>query len=651
MKKGLFSAAGIIVVIIAVVLVNYALSFASKRIDLTRDKLFSLSEGTRKVLAGLSEPVTLKYYYTQGDETIPIQVRTFAKRVDDLLNEYRQVAGGKIVIERINPQPDTEAEDGAALDGIEGQINPTTGERFFLGIAAKQGEQKQALASLTADRERLLEYDLTRAITRISTKEKPVIGVMTPLPVTGNPMAMMMGQGQPQGPQVFYSELERDYQIKRVGLDAEKIEDDIKTLIVIHPRGIADQAQYAIDQFVLRGGRLVAFLDAHAYLDQIPGMPQFQGGTSSSLDKLFKAWGIEFDTSKIVLDLENAAGQGQRMMPTVLALDGPYINRTDVATSLIPNTLVPMAGAFGGKPAEGLTQTVLLKSSKNSQLIDGSTSADKRGQEAIRGFQAGGTEYPIAIKLSGRFKTAFGEGRPAKEDKDDQKGDKKDDKKGAKKDDAAKGAPKPAFVTDSAQLKEAKEENTVVLFADSDFLQDGAAVQIQEIFGRRIAIPVNGNLPLFQAVVEQLAGDPALINLSSRSVSTRPLTVVKQMEADAQQRYLGKMKALEDDLNQTKEKLSALEKKPKPGEKPPAGATEVKLSPEQQQEVDNFRKKVVETRRELKDVRRELRADSEALEFWTKVFNIGFMPVIVTIIGIALGLWRRRRAGQPAVTA
>ncbi len=644
MKKGLYSFAGVIVVLVALIAINYALSLGKQRIDLTKDKLFSLSEGTRKTLANLKEPVTIKFYYTQGDETIPIQVRTFAKRTEDLLTEYKQAAGGKIVVEKLNPQPDSDAEDAATVDGIDGQMGPS-GERFYLGLAITQGEQKSSIPYLSADRERLIEYDLTRAITRITTKEKPVIGVMTPLPVTGNPMAAMMGQGAPQPPQIFYSEMEKDYKIERVSLDAEEIKPEIKTLLVIHPRGISDQAQYAIDQFILRGGRLIAFVDPHAYLDQIPGMPQFQGGTSSSLDKLFKAWGLEMDTGKIVLDLENAAGQGQRMMPTVLALDGPYINRTDVATSLIPNSLIPMAGAFSGQLVEGLTQTVLLRSSKNSQLIDGSTAADKRGQEAIRGFVSGGKELPVAIKVTGKFKTAFADGRPVKEEKDDKKGAKSD----AKAD--KKSAPKQAVVpAASAQLKESKEENTVVLFADSDFLQDGAAVQIQEMFGRRIAIPANGNLPLFQAVVEQMAGDPALINLASRSVATRPLTVVRQMEAEAQQAYLGKMKELEDSLNQTKEKLSALEKKPAPGMKADP-TVKVQLTPEQQQEVDNFRKRVVETRKELKEVRRDLRADSEALQFWTKVFNIAFMPVVVAIVGLLIALWKRRRMSRSMTPA
>ena len=454
-RNWLFSASGIVAALVVIILANYVLNFARQRIDLTDGDVYTLSDGTRKLLKNLKEPVRIKYYFNQSDETVPIQIRVFGKRVDDFLNEYKSIAGDKLVIERLNPTPDSDAEDQATVDGVESQMLPT-GDKFYLGLALSQGTRKAVLPSLIAERERLLEYDLTRAIARVTTAEKPVIGVMSPLGLEGDRMMAM--RGMPMVPQTFYAELQQNYDVKRVGLDAEKIDDAIKTLLVIHPRGITDQAQYALDQFVLRGGRLIAFVDPHAYFDQIPlpGMPP-QGGTSSSLDKLFKAWGITME-NKVVLDLENAAGGGGRVMPTVLALDGPALNRDDVSTSMMANALIPMSGAFGGKPIEGLKMTVLLKSSKAAQLVEGSV-ADKQGQEAMRDFKAGGTELPLAIKLAGRFKTAFPDGKPKPEEK-------KDD---GKKDAAKAEPPKPA-APDAPQLKEAKEDNTVVLIADSDFM-------------------------------------------------------------------------------------------------------------------------------------------------------------------------------------
>lgn len=670
MNKGLYSITGIVALLLALLALNYITSVGKQRIDLTANRTFTLSDGTKKVLRELKEPVKLRLYYTQAEDSVPLPIRDFARRVDELLDEYRQAAAGNIVIEKLNPQPDSDAEDSAALDGIDAQMTQT-GERFYLGIAAVQGERKSTIGALVADRERLLEYDLTRAITRTATKDKPLLGVMTPLFVTGNPMAMM--QGQPTQPQYFWSELERDYQIERVGLDVETIKPELKTLVVMHPRGISERAQYALDQFVQRGGRLLVFVDPMAYFDQIPGMPGGGNGTSSTLIPLFKAWGIEMSDTKVILDIENAAGQGQRQLPTVLALDGPYLNRDDIATSQIANALIPMAGAFTGKPADGLTQTVLMKSSKNAQLVDLGV-AEKRGQAALRGFASEKTEFPIAIKLSGTFKTAFPDGKPVVEDKktegdvakDAAKADAKSDAKAdAKADDkpaekSADASPKPRYAADSAQLKSSATANTVVLVADADFMNDGAAVQIQELFGRRIAYPVNGNLPLFQALIEQMAGDPALIGLASRQVTTRPLTLVRQIEAEAQQRYIGKLKELEDSLTEAREKVTSLGGKTAPGQPAAAGAggaasaaaaaPKAALTAEQQAEVEKFRKKMIDTRAELKDVRKELRADTEALEFWTKVLNIFGMPVVVAIVGIVLAL-RRRNAARGRVAA
>jgi ABC-type uncharacterized transport system involved in gliding motility auxiliary subunit len=434
--------------------------------------------------------------------------------------------------------------------------------------------------------------------------------------VFGMPPSQFTG-GQPMEPQVFIGELRRDYTVKRVGLDPEKIDDDIKVLLVIHPRGIGERAQYALDQFVLRGGKLIALLDPNAYFDQMGQMGGMGGGgTPSSLDRLLKAWGLGFDPGKVVLDMRYLTGAGARTLPTLLSLNDNAFAADDITTARLGSLLMPFAGAFTGKPAEGLSETVLIRSSAYSQLVD-SFAATTQGEVAIRGFKPSGTEYPLAVRLTGKFKTAFPEGRPTPEDKGE--------KKAAKASDA-----------NAAQLKESAADNAVVLVGDSDFINDGAAVQIQEVFGQRIVIPRNGNLAFAQALVDQFAGDPALIKLRSRASAARPFTVIRDMEARAQQAYLGKIKELEDNLGQTQEKLSALQK----GRGQGAGAI---LSAEQQTELENFRRKAAETRLALKEVRRELRADSEALQFWTKVANIALMPLLVALAGIVLAILRRRR--------
>src|SRR6266849_5312659 len=621
----LYSGGGLVAAFVILILINLVLGAARGRIDLTQGKLFTLSEGTRAVLSKLESPVKIRLYFTQGDAGAPLPIKAYGRRVEDLLAEFRQAGRGKVLVEKLDPQPDSDAEDSATLEGIEAQVTPA-GEKFYLGAAVSTLDQKLALPALTPDREPLLEYDLTRAIARATATSKPVVGVMSALPVFGMPPSQFTG-GQPVEPQVFVGELRRDYTVKRVSLDPDRIDDDIKVLLVIHPRGIGERAQYALDQFVLRGGKLIAFLDPNAYFDQLGQMGGMGGGgTPSSLDKLLKAWGLAFDSGKVVLDMRYVTGAGVRTLPTLLSLNDNAFDPKDITTARLGSLLMPFAGVFTGKPAEGLSETVLMKTSAYSQLVD-SFAAMAQGEAAIRGFKPSGTEYPLAIRLTGKFKTAFPEGRPAPEDKGDKNVAKAPEKKAAKASD-----PK----AESASLKESAAENAVVLVGDSDFINDGAAVQSQEIFGQRIVIPRNGNLAFAQALVDQFAGDPALIKLRSRASAARPFTVIRDMEAKAQQAYLGKIKELEDNLGQTQEKLNALQK----GKGQGAGAI---LSAGQQTELENFRRKAAETRLALKEVRRELRADSEALQFWTKVLNIALVPLLVAIAGVALAIWRRRR--------
>src|SRR5688572_21356166 len=302
----LYSVVGVAAMFLVVIAVNFIFGVFKTRADLTQEKLYTLSDGTKTILKKLDGPVEIRFYCTQGEKEMPAHFKAYAQRIEDLLAEYKQHAGGKIDVKKFNPKPDSDAEDSAQLDGVEGQMLPN-GEHLYLGIAVSFLDAKAALPFLSPDREKLLEYDISRAITRVANPEKPVVGVMTTLPMFGqpmNPMMMRMGQQQPQEPWVVVNELQRDFTVRQIQMDVDKIEDDIKVLLVVHPKNISDKAQYAIDQFVLRGGKLVAFLDALAIMDrseqQNPMMPNMSGG--SSMEKLLKTWGLAFDTTKVVAD-------------------------------------------------------------------------------------------------------------------------------------------------------------------------------------------------------------------------------------------------------------------------------------------------------------------------------------------------------------
>jgi ABC-type uncharacterized transport system involved in gliding motility auxiliary subunit len=503
------------------------------------------------------------------------------------------------------------------------------GEPFYLGLSVSMLDQKETLPFLSPDRERLLEYDISRAISRVMTADKPVVGVMSPLAFAGqqmNPMMARMGGGRGTPAWAIYSELKNDYNVKPIEMTVDKIPDEVKVLVVVHPKNMSDAAQYAIDQFVLRGGKLIAFVDPYAYFDQQPDLQNPFGGSQagqSTLYNLFKAWGIEPTLNQVVADLTYPSGAGPRLLPTLLSLPPEALNQDDIVMSQVGTLLVPFSGIFQGKPAEGLTLTPLAHTSKNSMMVD-LIIATLSGEPSTRGFQPSGKEYPLAIRLSGKFKTAFPNGKPAPMMPRDQK-----------------DAPK-AEETPGKHLREAAGENQLVLVADVDLLTDGAAVEVQEMFGQKLVVPRNGNLSFAQGLVEQFAGDQNLMSLRSRASFTQPLKVVQQMEARAQQQYLGKIKQLEDSLNQSQEKLQELQKG-----KPGSGAATI-LTPEQQSEIDNFRKKAAQTRIELKDVRKNLRVESEQLQFWTKIVNIGLVPLLVALAGVALAIAKRRKIAAAA---
>ena len=629
----LYSTAGIVAMALILVALNVIGGAIKQRVDLTKEKAYTLSAGTKAILRNLDTTVKVRFYCTQG-ETSPetVFLRSYAKRVEDLLDEYRQAAHGKLIIEKYDPQPDSDAEDSANLDGIEGQPI-RDGERFYLGLAVSMLDEKQALPFLDPNRERLLEYDLSRAITRVVTPDKPVVGIMSAMPVFGmpaNPMMMRMGQqGGGQQPWVIVNELKNDFTVKRVAIDADKIDDDVKVLMVIHPREISEKAQYAIDQFIMRGGKLIAFLDPLPMTDT-KEQNQMLGSipnSGSSLDKLLKAWGLSFDTAKVVADMNykmqigGRGGQPQEA-PAVLAVTGEGLNTDDIVTSQIENVWLPYAGAFTGTPVQGLKETVLLKSTKDSQLVDGFM-ANLSAENIMKEFKPSGTQYALAVRLTGKFKTAFPDGAP--EEKKDDKDAKDTDKKAEEK--------KP-----DNSLKETKGDNTVVLVGDADMLFDRVALQpVSTLFGGQAYIPMNGNLSFAQNLVEQLTGDENLIAVRSRATVVRPFTKIKAMEAAANEKFQSEIKRLEDSASEAQRKINELQQQRKDKDQ------RFILSPEQTAELAKLRKDEVDTRKRLKQVQKDFRREVVSLQSDIKWIDILAVPFAVAASGIVIAFVKRRK--------
>jgi ABC-type uncharacterized transport system involved in gliding motility auxiliary subunit len=625
----LYSTVGVLVMLGILILLNFIAGAARMRLDLTQEKAYTLSAGTKAILKKLDTPVTIRFYCTQSESATPetVFLKGYARKVEDLLAEYRQVGGSKVKIEKYDPQPDSDAEDSARLDGIEPQALAGV-DRFYLGLAVKCADDLQSIPFLAPNRERLLEYDLTRAIVRSETPEKPTIGLMSPLPVFGmpsNPMMQQMGQ-QGSQPWTIVNELKNDFNVKRVGMDVDKIDDDIKLLLVIAPKDITDKAQYAIDQFIMRGGKLVAFLDAQCLADnrQPNQMMANMGGGGSSLDKLLKAWGIQFDTGKVVADLKykmqlrGRNGEPQEA-PAWLGLTSDAVDKDDVATSQLDNIWLPLCGAFTGTPVAGLKETVLLHSSKDSQLVEGML-ANLSGENIMKEFKPSGVSYNLAVRLTGKFKTAFPDGAPPE-----------------KKDEKADGEKKPEEKKAGDSLKETKGDNAVVLFGDADMLYDPFTMRrIDSPFGA-LQMAMNANLNLAQNVVEQMTGDSNLIAVRSRAALSRPFTRVKEMETVANEKFQSEIKRLEESAADSQRKINEMQAQKKDKDQ------RFILSPEQRTELEKLRKEEAETRKRLKQVQKDLRKEVVSLQTRLKWINILAVPLAVTATGIVIAIVNRRK--------
>lgn len=622
----LYSVGGVAAMFVILVVLNYALGMFKTRVDLTQEKLYTLTDGTKAILNKLDGKVEIRFYVTESEKEVPPDFKNYARHVEDLLTEYKQYGKGKISIKKMNPKPDSDEEDSARLDGIEGQMLPSQ-EMLYLGVAISMEPEKVAIPFLAPNREKLLEYDISRAISKVMNPQKPVVGVMTPLPMFGqkmNPMMMRMGQ-QAEEPWVIISELQQDFNLKQIPMDTDKIEDDVQVLLVAHPKDITEKAQYAIDQFIMRGGKLIAALDGMSIMDkgqQQPGMPNFGGG-GSSLDKLLKAWGITFDTTKVVADANfqtRAAGRNGRPepYPAVLSLNSAGINKEEIVTSQIDSLLLPFAGSFSGTPAAGLKETVLLKSTADSQLVEGFL-AQMSSEQISKDFKPSGTVQKLAIRLTGKFKTAFPDGKPADpKEADDKKDGKKDEK------------------TDNS-LKESKTETAVILVGDSDFLYDQFCVQVQNMFGQRIVIPRNGNLNLCQNIMEQMAGDSNLIAVRSRATLARPFTVIQEMQAKAEAKYREELKKMAEAQQEAERRINELQAKKDQNQR-------FIMSPEQQAELEKLKKQFAETKKKEKILRKELRQEIDSLENRVKWQNILGMPVLTAAFGLGLGIYKSKRA-------
>ncbi|MCS6771985.1 MAG: Gldg family protein [Kiritimatiellae bacterium] len=620
--KFLTGAAGLLTALVVLILLNVVASSLRLRADLTEEKLYTLSEGTIRLLEGLQRDVKLKFYFSRSAEDVPPAFKQYGRRIQDLLAEYRDASRGRIEVEVLDPKPDSDAEEWAERYGLAAQRIDPTGENppVYLGLVALAGARQAAVPFFSPADEPQLEYIISRLIYEASTPVKPKIGLLTTLPVLGT-AGTRFGMGRDQEPWLLVQELRAISEVVELSLPLTDIPEDVGTILVIHPRALPEQALYELDQFLLRGGRLAVFVDPIC-LTELEAYPQpFRDPFSvrSDLNRLTTAWGLSVPEDRVAAD--NAAATRVSMADGRvdlhrgwLSLRESNLNGRDVTVGSLSLIQIPLGGWIHGEPAEGLTLTPLITLSDQA----GSMSAVEASMGAAAGMSSFRREkgpLHVAVRLQGRFKTAFPDGRPG----------------------APEAGEAPGGEGRKAHLSESKTESAVVLVADADLLFDAFAARRLPMFGRGVYQLMNDNLNFAANVLAQLTGGSALIDLRGRAAFDRPFKRVLEMQARAQERWRQEEDKLQEQLRLTQMRLDDLQAAKSEDQK-------LILTPEQREEIEKFRKQLAETRAQLKEVRKNLRREIEELGLRLKVINIGAVPAMVVLYGLARGLRRRLRA-------
>jgi ABC-type uncharacterized transport system involved in gliding motility auxiliary subunit len=609
--------------VIAVVAANAWLR--GVRVDLTENNLYTLGEGTQAVLDDIDEPINLYFFFSDEATAALPTIRTYATRVRELLEEIEASApAGKIVFSVVDPLPFSEEEDRAEQLGVQSAGVGPGGEAVYFGLAGTNSVgTADRIPIFDPRKEAFLEYDVARLIYNLGNTDKTVVGLLTSAPIAGG---FDPGTQQPSQPWVVVEQAKQLLDVRTLPASVVSIDNDVDVLWIVHPTMLDDGTLYAIDQFIMRGGRALIFVDSQAEIlagADPTGLGIGQGASSSTLERLFAAWGVTFNPMSVVTDLRYGLGVRSNFGQPVrhiglLGLDSEAMSQADPITSGLSSVNLGVAGYF--EPAEGATAklTPLLSSSVESETMP----VDRfqflpDPEELLNGFTPGGKAYVLAARLEGPLKSAFPDGAPA----------------GAEREAAVDAALASAHLasTDNANL---------VLVADVDILSDRLWVSAQSFLGQRIYNAIASNGDFVVNALDNLSGSAALIGLRSRATFTRPFTTVEELRRRADLEFRATEDRLEAELTQTEQRLSELQAARSDG-------NSLLMSAEQQTEVQRFLDEQVRIRQELRAVRRNLDADIDRLGTWLKAINIALVPVVLTIFALGVVIVRRRKQARP----
>lgn len=614
--KPLFGQLGLVALavtfIVGVSLINSA--FRGVQIDLTENRLYTLSDGTGKILGKIAEPVHIYLFYSdKATANIPA-LRTYAGRVREMLEAFAARSEGKLILQVIDPLPFSEQEDRASAFGLRPINAANSADPIYLGVAGTNSVgDDDIIPFLDPDKEAFLEYDLAKLVHTLANPKKPVIGLLTELPLTAefNPMSRQPGQSW-----VIAEQMRQLFDVRMLDSGLEEIADDIKVLMVVHPKNLPDTTLYAIDQFVLKGGRALFFVDPFSEVDRGDPADPSGGRRASDLNRLLDAWGIHTDDTSVVADDRYAmtVGLGADSRPVrhlgVLGIEAAAMSPDDIITSSLNLMTFAFPGHISRDENASASMLPLVQSSELAGLVPADRLAVMSDPEMLRAdFKPTGKRYVLAARLGGKVPSAFPNGLPA-----------------------PPGSP-PA--TPEGHLAAAIEPVNVVLVADTDLLADQLWVQSQDYFGQRVHTAFANNGDFVVNALDNLLGSGDLISIRSRATFQRPFTRVQDLRREAEARFRSAEQRLQAELQETETKLGELQASR-------ADQSAQILSPEQQAEIERFQARRLQLRKELRQVQRGLDRDIERLGSVLKVLNIAVLPLFVTGAGLLLVMLRRR---------
>ncbi|MEO0729599.1 MAG: GldG family protein, partial [Pseudomonadota bacterium] len=568
-----------------------------------------LTDGTKQLLSELNEPLHLRFFVSKNLVTAAPQLAAYASRVEAMLGTYRDLSNGNITLEVINPEPFSDAEDRAVGFGLN-RFRLTGGnEELFFGLAATNGTKGQATVPVFApDREQFLEYDLTRLIAEVGQPQKPVIALIDGLALSGNPMAR-----QPK--QQVLARLEELYTVQQISGDVDALPDGTKVLMIVHPKKLSDRTLFTIDQWVLRGGATLVFVDPYAETAPSlrPGMPP--PDPKSEFDKLFDAWNVTFDVTQAVGDPTTAIRTmrqiGQRAEPVTslpwMSLTPQQMADSDALLAQISSLVLTTAGHLT-TTSDDVKLTPLFTASPEAGFLPAGVAGDQRQDPRILAMQLTQSDTPLVLagRLSGAIKTAFPNGKPEKSE--------------------AKGTP----------LKTPDGKLNVILVADADMVMDRNWIRRRNLLGQQIAEAFANNGAFVLNAIEQMAGGIALADLRGRGVSARPFDRINALEKKAEAQFATRQRELTEKLQTTQRQIEQMSQ-------PEGGVDGTGLSEEGIKAVDQFRSELLRTRAELRNVRFDLRRDVDSLKSWLTLVNVGLVPALVAAIALGFAIRRPRK--------